>query len=164
MGLEIVGGILALSLLAFVFHRTKSQEGLTAPREEREEPYPEIFLRAGKVYLFVMALVFLGQGFKPAIDQYIMPLSVDLLFWINILSAILDNATLTAAEISSSMQPIQIKKILMGLLIAGGMLIPGNIPNIIAASKLKITMKDWAKLGVPLGLALMVIYFVVSKF
>lgn len=164
LGREIVGGIFALSCLALFFHRTKETQGLEATREEREEPTLEIFLRAGKVYLFVMALIFLGEGFKPAINQYIMPLSADLLYWINILSAVLDNATLTAAEISSSMQPIQVKKILMGLLIAGGMLIPGNIPNIIAASKLKIGMKDWAKLGVPLGLVLMVIYFVLLKF
>lgn len=163
LGFEVLGGILALSFLAFFFHKSKDQEGLTAPFQEREESYPEILLRAGKVYLFVMALVFLGQGFKPVIDQHVTPLSSDLLYWINIVSAILDNATLTAAEISPAMQPIQIKKILMGLLIAGGMLIPGNIPNIIAASKLKISMKEWAKLGVPLGLALMGIYFLILK-
>ena len=51
----------------------------------------------------------------------------------------------------------------MGLLIAGGMLIPGNIPNIIAASKLKISSKEWARLGMPLGLVLMVLYFLVLK-
>jgi len=62
------------------------------------------------------------------------------------------------------MQPIQIKKILMGLLLSGGMLIPGNIPNIIAAAKLKITMKEWASLGVPLGLVLMVLYFILLNF
>ena len=32
-----------------------------------------------------------------------------------------------------------IKAILLGLLVSGGMLIPGNIPNIIAAGKLNIT-------------------------
>jgi predicted cation transporter len=49
----------------------------------------------------------------------------------------------------------------MGLLIAGGMLVPGNIPNIISASKLGITSKEWARLGVPIGLVSMVIYFVI---
>ena len=47
--------------------------------------------------------------------------------------------------------------------IAGGMLIPGNIPNIIAASKLKIKSREWARLGVPLGFAVMVIFFVILK-
>lgn len=49
----------------------------------------------------------------------------------------------------------------MGLLIAGGMLIPGNIPNIISVGKLGITSKEWAKLGVPLSVVIMVVYFVV---
>jgi len=41
------------------------------------------------------------------------------------------------------------------------MLIPGNIPNIIAANKLGITSKEWARLGVPLGLVAMLIYFII---
>jgi predicted cation transporter len=55
---------------------------------------------------------------------------------------------------------MQIVSALMGLLIAGGMLIPGNIPNIIAAGKLEITSREWAEVGIPLGLVLMVIFFV----
>ncbi|MBI4124413.1 MAG: DUF1646 family protein [Deltaproteobacteria bacterium] len=160
LGWEVGGGVLAIAVLSLFFHGRLSSSGLEALREEREEPYKQIILRAGKVYLFVMALVFLGQGFKPVIDQYVIQLSANFLYWINITSAILDNATLTAAEISASMSPVQVKKILMGLLLSGGMLIPGNIPNIIAASKLNITMKDWAKLGVPLGLVLMAVYFI----
>jgi predicted cation transporter len=39
------------------------------------------------------------------------------------------------------------------------MLIPGNIPNIIAASKLGISMKEWASFGVPVGLVAMALYF-----
>jgi predicted cation transporter len=80
---------------------------------------------------------------------------------VNIVSAILDNATLTAAEIGPQLSMIQIKSALMGLLIAGGMLIPGNIPNIVAAGKMGITSKEWARYGVPLGLALMFIYFLI---
>ena len=78
----------------------------------------------------------------------------------NMISAILDNATLTAAEISKAMTQKQINAALYGLLISGGMLIPGNIPNIISAGKLGISSKEWAKLGVPLGLVLMLIYFI----
>ena len=47
----------------------------------------------------------------------------------------------------------------MGLLISGGMLIPGNIPNIISANMLGISSKEWAKFEVPLGLTLMSIFF-----
>ena len=44
--------------------------------------------------------------------------------------------------------------VVMGLLIAGGMLIPGNIPNIVAAGRLKISMREWAVLGIPIGLVI----------
>ena len=77
------------------------------------------------------------------------------------ISAVLDNATLASAEISPSMTPDMIQAILLGLLISGGMLIPGNIPNIISANKLSITSKEWAQFGVPIGLITMAIYFVV---
>ncbi|MGE5577771.1 MAG: DUF1646 family protein [Syntrophothermus sp.] len=131
--------------------------------EAEEETYAGVVVRALKVYLFVMALVLLGEGFKPVIDRYVLGLSVPVLFWLNMISAILDNATLTAAEISIKMSTLQVKSILMGLLIAGGMLIPGNIPNIISAGKLRIGSKEWARLGVPLGLVIMVIYFVILE-
>jgi predicted cation transporter len=51
----------------------------------------------------------------------------------------------------------------MGLLVAGGMLIPGNIPNIVAANRLRISMKEWAVLGVPIGMVIMIIFFVILK-
>ena len=54
----------------------------------------------------------------------------------------------------------QIVSAILGLIIAGGMLIPGNIPNIISAGKLKIRSGEWAALGVPIGFAVMAIYFV----
>jgi predicted cation transporter len=79
---------------------------------------------------------------------------------VNIISAILDNATLTAAEIGPFMSAQTIKCALAGLLIAGGMLIPGNIPNIICAGKLSIRSREWAAFGVPLGLAIMTAFFI----
>ena len=161
IGWEVTAAIVALALFSFFLHGRKSGKSLKA--EHREESVAEISWRAGKVYLFVMALIFLGQGFKPMIDQIVTPLSGEILYWINTISAILDNATLTAAEISTAMNPVQIKKLLMGLLIAGGMLIPGNIPNIIAASKLKISSKEWARLGLPLGFILMLIFFFILE-
>ena len=52
----------------------------------------------------------------------------------------------------------------MGLLVFGGMLIPGNIPNIIAAGKLGITSGEYAKLGVPFGIILGAFFFVLIYF
>jgi predicted cation transporter len=121
----------------------------------------DVVIRAVKVYLFIMALVFLGEGFKPLILEYIVQIPAELLYWVNTMSAVLDNATLAAAEIESSLTEMQIKSALMALLIAGGMLIPGNIPNIIAAGRMGITSKEWAKYGLPLGFVLMVIFFMI---
>jgi len=128
-------------------------ESLAAKKDE--EKLSDVFIRAGKVYIFVMALIFLGAGFKPLIDTYLLKLSSQILFWVNMVSAILDNATLAAAEIGPSLSTPQIKSALLGLLISGGMLIPGNIPNIIAAHALHIKSTEWAKVGVPLGLVIM---------
>ncbi len=133
-------------------------EGLSA---KKDESFIDIIIRAVKVYLFVAGLVFLGTGFGPLIDMYLIHLNPYALYWINIISAILDNATLAAAEISPAMNEDTIQALLLGLVISGGILIPGNIPNIIAANKLGITSKEWAQIGVPMGLVAMVIYFVI---
>jgi predicted cation transporter len=84
------------------------------------------------------------------------------LYWLNMLSAVLDNATLAAAEIDPSMTILQIKSALLGLLIAGGTL--GNIPNIIYAGKLRINSSEWARFSMPLGLLVMTGYFLLLMF
>ena len=156
----IIPGIIAFGILGLIIMPNKSQDksGLKA---DIKESIKDVFIRAGKVYVFIMALIFLGKGFKPIIDAYISKMPYQGIYWLNMISAIVDNATLTAAEIGPGMSLLQIKSALMGLLIAGGMLIPGNIPNIISAGKLKIKSSEWAKFGAPLGLAVMVIYFFV---
>jgi len=160
IGKFIIPGIIALGIFGMFFLKSTEDKNNSLSQEEKPETFYNILERTIKVYLFIMALVLLGEGFKPIIDTYIIKLHYKILYWMNMVSAILDNATLTAAEISPSMSIQQINSILMGLLISGGMLIPGNIPNIISASKLKISSTEWAKLGVPLGLVLMIVYFV----
>jgi len=158
LGIYIGPGVIFFGLLGAVLMPNKRQKvhGLVA---KKSEDLKAISLRTVKVYVFVMALIFLGKGFKPIIDTYVSKIPSAGLYWLNIISAILDNATLTAAEIGPSMSLVQIKSALIGLLIAGGMLIPGNIPNIICAGKLKIKSSEWARFGLPLGLAVMAVYF-----
>jgi predicted cation transporter len=120
-------------------------------------------MRAVKVFAFVAALTLLGEGLKPLIVWFLMKVPAFALYWINIISAVLDNATLTAIEIDVNMSLSQIICVVMGLLIAGGMLIPGNIPNIVAAGRLKISMKEWAVIGLPLGLVILVVFFVILR-
>jgi predicted cation transporter len=159
LAIYIIPGCLAFGLLA-MFFTGKAKVVECKVSEEDDGGLRDVGVRALKVYVFVMALLLLGAGMKVVIDKYLLTVAPQILYWINMISAVLDNATLTAAEISPAMSQIQINSVLMGLLIAGGMLIPGNIPNIISAGKLGITSKEWAKLGVPLGLITMLIYFV----
>ncbi|MEW8988100.1 MAG: DUF1646 family protein, partial [Bacillus sp. (in: firmicutes)] len=160
IGWEVVPAVVLFGLLTILFVKPhKSSHGLESAT--KTESYKEILIRSAKIYLFVMGLTFLGHGFEPLINEYILGLHPMLLYWINMISAVLDNATLAAAEISPAMDSKTIQAILLGLLISGGMLIPGNIPNIIAASKLNITSKEWAQFGVPIGLITMAVYFVV---
>ena len=161
LGIYILPGIVALGILGVVFLQRKGTGNEGHECRLVRESIRDVVIRAGKVYLFIMALVFLGEGFKPLILEYIIRIPSEGLFWVNIVSAVLDNATLAAAEIGPQLSLIQIKSTLMGLLIAGGMLIPGNIPNIIAAGKMGITSKEWARYGVPLGFALMLIFFAI---
>lgn len=161
LAIYIIPGIIAYGLVGMFFLGKVDPNDKSMKAEDYNETLKDVFMRAVKVYVFIMALVFLGDGFKPIIFEYIAKMPAEALFWVNMVSAILDNATLTAAEIGPSFTQIQINAALMGLLIAGGMLIPGNIPNIISAGKLGITSKEWARLGVPLGLVTMVIYFII---
>lgn len=156
LGPWVIPGIVALGIWAGL-QPLRSGEGLrqwAAP-----ETYRGAVVRAARVYVFVMALTLLGEGFRPLIDRFVIGLHPMLLYWINMVSAILDNATLTAAEVSRRMTADQVRAVLMGLLISGGMLIPGNIPNIIAANRLRIRSRAWARRGIPLGLVFLVVYF-----
>jgi len=138
-----------------------NEEGL---QEEYIESNKTIIYRAFKVYIFVMALVFLGNGINPLTNIFVTNLKPEILYWINSISAILDNATLAAAEIVPSLTDRQITFIIMGLIISGGFLIPGNIPNIICASKLNIKSKEWAKYGLIFGVPIMILCFIFLYF
>lgn len=178
LGIQVISFVIIFGALSAFFVKKPGEEnkakqemastsgdGKTLEKQEQSagstESYCEIIFRSLKIYLFVMALTFLGAGFEPFIERYLLDLSPLVLYWINMVSAILDNATLAAAEISPAMSEVAINDIMMGLMISGGMLIPGNIPNIIAAGKLKITSLDYAKFAVPVGLAAMAGYFII---
>ncbi len=162
LGLQIVLGVMGIGI-ATLFMTGRLNRSEDGHKEENSEATKDVIIRTAKVYLFVMALIFLGTGFKPIVDEYVSKISYQIIYWLNMISAILDNATLAAAEIGPSMSILQIKSAILGLIIAGGMLIPGNIPNIISAGKLKIKSKEWAVIGVPVGLAIMLIYFVIIE-
>lgn len=144
---------------AGAFVAAKAKGGGERLRENKREGLASVVIRTVKVYVFVAGLVLLGTGFRPFVETYITGLPHYFLYWINIISAVLDNATLAAAEISPAMSILQVKSAVLGLAIAGGMLIPGNIPNIISANKLGIKSTEWARFALPLGAAVMAFFF-----
>jgi predicted cation transporter len=160
LGPMVVAGIVIVGSLS-LFLPAKYGHSLKA--DVRNESWHEILIRAGKVYIFVAGLVGLSWGLRPLVDEYISQMPQWALFWINSISAIVDNATLTAAEIGPTLTHAQQRAVLMGLLISGGMLIPGNIPNIVAAGRLGISSREWARVGIVAGLPLMVLCFAVLQ-
>ena len=166
MGHLIIPGVIALSV--FAYYQMKKYVKYTPSEEITLETLPRqslrsVIMRAVKVYVFVAALEMLGASFTPLIYWYLSKVPGWILYWINTVSAVLDNATLTAAEIAPVLTLEQIKSALMSLLISGGMLIPGNIPNIVLAGRLEIKSKEWARAAVPIGVVMLLIYFVLVE-
>ena len=112
------------------------------------------------MYVFIAGLILLGAGLMPAINQSIINMSAGTLYWVNIVSGLVDGATLASVELAPRMTQLQLRYVLLSLLIASGSLVPGNASNLVAAHKLKITYADWAKVGVPIGGLLMVCYYI----
>ncbi|WP_226682092.1 DUF1646 family protein [Sutcliffiella horikoshii] len=160
IGKDVLVALVLFGLLAAFMVKAPVANDLLRSAKDVES-YEEIFVRGLKIYFFVMGLTLLGAGFEPFVSTYFLGMDSSVLYWFNMSSAILDNATLAAAEISAELDPAVIRVILLGLMISGGMLVPGNIPNIIAAGKLGITSKEWARHAIPVGLCAMVIYYFV---
>lgn len=176
LAVYIIPGVIIFGILSAFMIKPKKADGrneLAAATENgtgkekqalkaaKTESYGEIIFRSFKIYLFVMALTFLGAGFQPFIEKFLIDLNPLILYWINMVSAVLDNATLAAAEVSPLMSDETIRDLLLGLMISGGMLIPGNIPNIIAAGKLRISSLEYARFAFPIGLIAMVVAFII---
>ena len=161
LGWFVLGGVLFMAGMASSIREgtISHAPGAKAAQLGSDNTVKGIAVRAGKVYLFVVALVFLGDGLKPLALKTITHLHASWLYWINMLSAVLDNATLAAIEVTPAIDDRTLTFLLMSLVISGGMLIPGNIPNIICASKLGIKSKEWVKAAFGLGLVLMIAYF-----
>ncbi len=156
LGPLVIAGILIVGAVSLWL---PAKHGHSLDADRHNDSWSEIAIRAGKVYLFVAGLVGLSWGLRPLVDRYISEMPQWALFWINSISAVVDNATLTAAEIGPSLTHAQQRGVLMGLLISGGMLIPGNIPNIVAAGRLGISSREWARVGLVTGFPLMLLCF-----
>ncbi|HIP58286.1 MAG TPA: DUF1646 domain-containing protein [Archaeoglobus profundus] len=161
LGPYIVAGIIALGVYGAYQIDSINIEKIEVPKYT--ETLRTVIIRALRVYMFVSALILLGTGLSPLARWYLKYVPAEVLYWINTISAILDNATLVAVEIEPILTLTQIKYILLGLIISGGMLIPGNIPNIVAAGRIGIRMREWARIGVPIGVVMLLVYFVILE-
>jgi predicted cation transporter len=157
----VLPGMLACAIVAGLFAAGDggASESSAAPTLVLiRESVVRALIRGLKVYVFIAGLVLVGEAFAPLAALYVPKLGHAALFWINTISAAMDNATLVALEIHK-MDPARAREAIIALLLAGGMLVPGNIPNIVAAAVLRIGSGHWAKIGVPMGLVLLGIYF-----
>lgn len=126
--------------------------------EGPEDRYREVAERAVRVYAFVAGLTLLGAAYQPLVDRYLVGSPGSVMYASGLVSAVLDNATLAAAAVSPNLDPTVLRLFMISLMISGVMLIPGNIPNIIAAGRLRIRSGEWARIGVPLGFAYLVVF------
>ena len=159
IGKYIVFGIITLGIVGMFLLKPEKASDIKIIR--MKETPKDFGIGTFKLFIFLIAIFLFVAGFGPMIEWYNTPLSTEMIYWANTVSAILNNNIFSAIEINKNMETRQINSILMSLLISGGMLIPGNIPNMIAANRLAITMREWAKLGVPLGIVLMIVYFII---
>jgi predicted cation transporter len=156
LGPWVIPGIVATSIAAGFFARGNYQD---APAGAHVEESPLAALIQGvRVYAFIAGLVLVSNAYATLASQYVPAMHNAVLFWANMVSAALDNATLVALEVHSMSVP-RAREAILALLISGGMLIPGNIPNIVSAGALRIGSVAWARVGVPMGLLLLGIYF-----
>jgi predicted cation transporter len=156
----MIPGVIATALVAGFFARGNYSAGEEVVRED--QGFGGIVIQTLKVFAFVAGLVLISHAYAPTATKYVAMLSNDALYWANMVSAALDNATLVALEVHQ--MPLErAREAIISLILSGGMLIPGNIPNIVSAGALKIESAKWARIGVPIGLVLLGIYFAVLK-
>lgn len=156
----VVGVILAAAPILFLAFASGSR--FDADGAGERDPWRLVLLiRPAKVYVFIAGLVALSDGLRPLVDAYIHRLPNGLLFWMNTISAVVNNSTLAAVEIGPSLSTNQQRAAFLSLLISGGALVTGNIPNIVAASRLGITSREWAGVGLGAGALLLILCFVV---
>ena len=161
----VLPGMLACAIVAGFF--AKGDDGKSAATAKPSvvhisESATRALVRGLKVYVFIAGLVLVGEAFAPLAGHYVPMFSQSALYWANTVSATMDNATLVALEVHA-MDPARARAAILALLLAGGMLIPGNIPNIVAAGALRIGAGAWARIGIPMGLVLLGIYFAILR-
>ena len=157
-GWWIVPGVALMAFGAGYTVRDANTQVQLHIREDKES-YKSMLRRTWHIYMFVAALHLISTGLRPFAQSTIAHLSGKILFWGNAASVVIDNATLAAIEITPAVTLHNLMYMVIGLAAFGSMLVQGNLPNIVAAEKLGIKSREWARVAVPAGLVLMTGYF-----
>jgi predicted cation transporter len=153
-------GVAAASMLTAYYARGPYDLVAVAAGAGPHERPRQALLQGLRIFMFIAGLILIGKACAPLASRYVDKLSDGALFWANIISAALDNSTLVAVEFQHISRD-RAQAALISLLVSGGMLIPGNVPNIVCASKLGMHSSEWARTGLPIGLVMLGIYFAV---
>jgi predicted cation transporter len=153
-------GMAAIAILTSYWARGPYDMVAVADMAGAHERPRQALMQGLRIFAFVVGLTLIGQACAPLATRYVARLSDGGLFWANTLSAALDNSTLVAIEFHQ-LERGRAQAALISLLISGGMLIPGNVPNIVCANRLRMRSGEWARIGLPLGLIMLGIYFAV---
>ena len=154
----VLPGIAAVSLLTAYYTRGPYDLVAVSANPSPHERTRQALTQGLRIFAFIVGLILIGEACAPLASHYMGKLSDGALFWANTISAALDNATLVAIEFHQIGRQ-RAQAALLSLLVSGGMLIPGNVPNIVCANKLSMRSGEWARIGLPLGLTMLGIYF-----
>jgi predicted cation transporter len=152
----VIPGIAVVGLVSGIVARGP-YDPIPELKAAQEGPRDALF-QGIKVFAFISGLIMIGAVCGPAASSYLAHLSDNALYWANTSSAALDNSTLVAIEFSR-IDATRARTALISLLISGGMLIPGNVPNIVCAGRLRIGSGEWARTGLPFGALMLALYF-----
>ncbi|MGH7879680.1 MAG: DUF1646 family protein, partial [Candidatus Binataceae bacterium] len=144
LGAWLIPGVAASGLIAAWCAR--GDYDLIAEDVGARERMRDAIIQGVKVFAFVAGLALISAAYAPLAARWVPQLDATALFWGNTVSAALDNATLAAIE-ARGLADGRVRPALLSMIISGGMLIPGNIPNIICAGALKIRSGEWARIG-----------------
>ena len=151
-------GVAAVSVLTAYYTRGPYDLVAVTASPSPHERTQQALMQGLRIFAFIAGLILIGEACAPLASRYVGKLSDGALFWANTISAALDNATLVAIEFHQINRQ-RAQAALLSLLVSGGMLIPGNVPNIVCANKFSMRSSEWARIGLPLGLIMLGIYF-----
>ena len=160
IGPWIIPGIVGTGCLAGWFAR--GDYDLIAEEQSAREGARDALIQGVKIFAFVAGLSLVGAAYAPLAARWVPQLGATSLFWSNTVSAALDNAALAAIE-ARGLAGAGLRPALLSMIISGGMLIPGNIPNIICANALGIRSGEWGRIGILIGFAMLGICFAVLQ-